>query len=408
MRKTRKRFTSILSLILSLAMMATIAVLPASAAQTKTSFDFFKAMGSTKAVNLLNNSKYSSYVKRGSANDATNLQNMYRSLEIIERTNYWRSKEGKKALLVNDSMMAMAQVNCDYAAVKGNHSGQYNKAPYYTVENLNEGYSNPKDAPDGWYNEKHTGAHNGGHYKSMMGKSGIDSDLSGAAINSGVPVNEEIFGLKQYNLNGEKAYTVSQYRSRLKNYMNQVGSTTSAKKSTKSQNNTPTATGTVDHGDVQMKYTITPVSDTKKTTSGTTKSSNGTYTCKATTIVNRGNSSGNPSNYKNNNWKETSGKVTIYITHLYYTNITGALTAEVTFVNGTNHDINISSIPQCDVYIDGQIVGTDAIWILTPQKTIRAHHANTDNELVFGRFLQGANLSSGTLKVESTINYTYA
>ena len=231
-----------LALLLMLAMCISLAI-PAAAAQTKSSYDFFKSVGAAKAMEILDTSKYKSYTHRGAANDATNLQNMLDSLDVIDKTNEYRISEGLSALKVTDAYMAMAQVNVNASAVLSDHSYEYDQLDNLFMASVK---MSGADAAKSWYDEKDGHSYTKLHYLTMMDRnSGVKSTVSGAAISTvtgyvdGHQMSfwlDETFGTNDFN---EKTYTVSQYRQRLKNYMNNQGTSTSAPKT---NTNTGTAT----------------------------------------------------------------------------------------------------------------------------------------------------------------------
>ncbi len=217
---------SIAAFALMLAMLMAVSV-PALAAQ-KTSRDFFQENGSTQAVQILDTAKQKGKTKLGSDTDATSLKNMYKSLETIDKTNEYRAKEGLPALKVSDSYMAMAQINANYCAdyyknrKQLNHNQEFINQ-YSVLENL-AWAGTPDRGVEMWYSEK---SQNGGHYTTMMGRnSGINSNLTGAAINSNNAGGynnlfiSETFGVTSLD---EQTYTVAQYRDRLANYMQANG-----------------------------------------------------------------------------------------------------------------------------------------------------------------------------------------
>ncbi len=282
----KRRISSrILTVVLSLVFVISsfITVIPAFAASnTKTSYDFFKSVGATKACEILDSSKQKSHTRRGNAGDATNLENMYKSLDTIDETNKYRAKENLPALKVTDAYMAMAQINVNYATdyYKSHNDLQHNKEFLNSdriLDNL-AGNQTIEKAVAKWYAEKSS---NGGHYTAMVGKnSGINSNLSGAAINTSLVDSSsmifinETFGTTNY---GETSYTVDQYRKRLKKYMDSNGtasasSTTNSTTSSSTSNNstplntstTPQNTSTNNNNDYIIGYlTQEDVDDTK-------------------------------------------------------------------------------------------------------------------------------------------------
>lgn len=414
MENTKKRFSKFLSVTLACIMIAVVAAMPVSAAQlseSQTSYGFFKAVGASKALQVLNQSFFKSYMHKGDPNDATSLDNMLKALDVIENTNRYRAKEGKNALKVTDTMMAIGQTEANYASPTFDHSRQYNNSNWNNVvSNLAVGTANafsPESAVASWYGEKPQNTPSKswvmshwddvGHYYTMMSKYYSEGyTVTGAGYNSltqrklkgyTAACTVETFGPSAFN--GEKTYTVSQYRNRLLNYIN-------GKTSSNTRNTNTTTNNTASHNN----------NSTIQTSNGsTTKSSDGTYTCNATTIVTRQSSTGDPESFTSNSYPEKNGEVNVYITHLYYNLELGSLSADAVVVNGTNRDINVTSIPKCNVYFNGTLVATDPIWFVKPGR-ISAHRADKNSSILFKKYAKDVNLSSGTLKVESTVNYT--
>lgn len=235
-----KQFKKILAAVLSLAMMAIVVVIPVSAAQlsdAQTSYGFFQSVGATKALEVLNNSKFRSVMHKGDPNDATSLDNMMKGLDLVEETNKKRAAEGLDPFLVTDTLMAMAQANCNYGAEKMNHANVFNNTDQ-VLDCLSWGPTASAGAVDSWFAEKNNvraGADTNwyisnwskvGHYGTLTGK----GYAQGAAYAGGAYCYSNKNQYKHtYNesvssqpLNGEKAYTVQQYRDRLQNYINQV------------------------------------------------------------------------------------------------------------------------------------------------------------------------------------------
>lgn len=236
----RKTVSKIVSFILALAMMAIVAVLPASAAQlstAQTSYGFFQSVGAGDALKILNNSKFTPYMHQGDPNDATSLENMLKGLDLVEATNQKRAAEGLVPFKVTDSLMAMAQANCNYGAATMNHANVFNYSDQ-VLDCLAWGDPTPAGAVDGWFAEKAqipAGADEQwimsnwgavGHYCSLTGKGyGQGGTLSGGAYcysssNKYHHTYNETEAAQ--NPRNETAYTVDQYRARLQNYINQV------------------------------------------------------------------------------------------------------------------------------------------------------------------------------------------
>lgn len=113
----------------------------------KTVVDWFASRGSNEAVNLIKNSKYSSYTNIGSPTDATDLNNVKKSLEtILDFNKKYRKALGLGELKVSDSMMATAIADANYSDKNVAHAQQFEVS-----ENLSWGYADPYQ---GWYYEE--------------------------------------------------------------------------------------------------------------------------------------------------------------------------------------------------------------------------------------------------------------
>ncbi len=184
------------------------------------SFAFFEEMGSTDALDVLNNSAISSYTNRGYAYDATSIDSMRYSIEFINEYIQLRAQEGYTGeTYVSDYMMALAQAKINASAVTGRHENLG-----YVGENLAWGYRDPFD---GWYTEEKQDYEAGtegaitGHYLNIANKG---YDLTGFAmnfnINTYVMTHGQEFGYTSYTSSVSKIYTASEYRQRFVNYYN--------------------------------------------------------------------------------------------------------------------------------------------------------------------------------------------
>lgn len=106
----------------------------AKEAYDRGSVGFFEEMGSDDALDVLENCRYSSYIKtkdNGSSeseynNDATSLKNMKASIKWLKQFNNMRSELGLSQLKVSDYLMACAQADCDYSDQVIGHACQFN------------------------------------------------------------------------------------------------------------------------------------------------------------------------------------------------------------------------------------------------------------------------------------------
>ena len=116
-----------------------------------------------------------SYVNLGDAHDATGLENMRRSIELLQTANqrralynqtyglttetpaaydqYGRLHTYLEPLRVDDYLMAVAQIQLDWSSTDTSHIGHaaYHGSPYNVGENLSWGYADPYV---GWYDEE--------------------------------------------------------------------------------------------------------------------------------------------------------------------------------------------------------------------------------------------------------------
>ena len=107
------------------------------------------------------------YTHMGQAGDATSLENMKASIPYLRECNEIRKKDGLPELSVSMFMMAIAQVNANYAQVAGNHSSAYG-----TCENLAWGYGEAGTGASpfrGWYDYEKKQYDAGNHKFSEVG-----------------------------------------------------------------------------------------------------------------------------------------------------------------------------------------------------------------------------------------------
>ena len=107
------------------------------------------------------------YTHMGQAGDATSLENVKASIPYLREFNEIRKKEGLPELSVSMLMMAIAQVNANYAQVEGDHSSAYG-----TCENLAWGYGEAGTGASpfrGWYDYEKKQYEAGNHKFSEVG-----------------------------------------------------------------------------------------------------------------------------------------------------------------------------------------------------------------------------------------------
>ena len=134
----------------------------AEAQIAKGSLGFFEYIGDTEAVEEFENEAYADIIDKteiGAEGDATSLENMKASLELLKEYNDIRvnvqkvnpvTGEPLEADTVNSRAMAVAQIQANGAHEKVGHT---HTSPF--AENLAYGYEPPYDSPyDGWYYEE--------------------------------------------------------------------------------------------------------------------------------------------------------------------------------------------------------------------------------------------------------------
>ena len=199
------------------------------------SYAFFEDMGSTAALDALNNCQYAEYNNKGDENDATSLENMKLAIEFLEEYLEIRAQEGcTTEVKVSDSMMAMAQADVNASSPLGyNHPKQFGVA-----ENLAWGYLDPFV---GWCSEKTwcerqglevTDKNGAGHYLNIVGEgynvTGFAVSQNGGKYDS---AHGQVFSTERED--ADTFYTVSEYKDRFMDYYNQLNSAveeTNAKK----------------------------------------------------------------------------------------------------------------------------------------------------------------------------------
>ncbi|MBP5789432.1 MAG: hypothetical protein J6W29_04280, partial [Neisseriaceae bacterium] len=213
---------------------------------------FFDAQGETAARDIVTGANSSSWYNQaktylGETGDATNLQNMLRSVDIVSKANELRAKNGLGELKISDTMMAMGQIRANYSAsVKYDHAPDLGdlfslgKATAAAGENLATDHRCPTGYTCGkymantddlveaafyaWYDAEKADylAQNGGqtgHYLAIInsnyGVTGAGyTDVSGQDKKQTTLVQE--FG----GDTSEPTYTPDEYKALLENYIN--------------------------------------------------------------------------------------------------------------------------------------------------------------------------------------------
>ena len=189
---------------------------------------FFRFMGSDKAVEVLENAPSTTDINGDY--DATSLENMRYAIDIIRVCNEIRNRYGdfgnSYSLVINDTAMAMAQVQCNISCYTMGHSRYYsaneNLAWGYAYSNLSSYYGSAGPFDSWYYTEK-------GNYASGSGETGHFLAVTGSKTVSGAAVNQkgrfatvnQIF-LYQSDSYDEGYYTVGEYIERFDNYCDTI------------------------------------------------------------------------------------------------------------------------------------------------------------------------------------------
>ena len=120
------------------------------------SLGFFQEVGSTYAASLLQDPEGTSglenaYTNVGEVGDATSLDNMKKALERMSKVNDYRALEGLPPLQTFDTLIAISQIQANFAAEKRNHAGNYGST-FPVGENLSWGKIS--DPYAGWYTKE--------------------------------------------------------------------------------------------------------------------------------------------------------------------------------------------------------------------------------------------------------------
>ena len=114
--------------------------------------------GSLYKYDLDDGTLLSDYTHVGKEGDATDLDNVKASLEIIQHTNELREAAGLKPIQISINLMAASMLQANWSASHidhvQNHMGEENPYGFGIAENLAWGQANGKNAVDRWYSEK--------------------------------------------------------------------------------------------------------------------------------------------------------------------------------------------------------------------------------------------------------------
>lgn len=207
------------------------------------SLGFFQEAGSTYAASLLQDPEGASglenaYTNVGEVGDATSLDNMKKALERMSKVNDYRALEGLPPLQTFDTLIAISQIQANFAAEKRNHAGNYGST-FPVGENLSWGKIS--DPYAGWYTKEKANYEkdmsdgkldgmdlNGnkvgqtGHYLNIV----ADYYYAGAAgvYDGGHYMDEQAFYASKGLVidSGDQVYSFSDYYKRFMNYYNKV------------------------------------------------------------------------------------------------------------------------------------------------------------------------------------------
>lgn len=207
------------------------------------SLGFFQEMGSTYAASLLQDPEGTSglenaYTNVGEIGDATSLDNMKMALERMSKVNDYRALEDLPPLQAFDTLIAISQIQANFAEAKRNHAGNYG-CKFPVGENLSWGKIS--DPYAGWYTKEKANYEkdmsdgkldgldaNGnkvgqtGHYMNIV----ADYLYAGAAgiYDGGCFMDEQSFYESKGLLtnSGDQVYSFSDYYKRFMTYYNKV------------------------------------------------------------------------------------------------------------------------------------------------------------------------------------------
>ena len=192
------------------------------------------------------------YTHMGQAGDATSLENVKASIPYLREFNEIRKKEGLPELSVSMLMMAIAQVNANYAQVEGDHSSAYG-----TCENLAWGYGEAGTGASpfrGWYDyeKKQYDAGNHkfsevGHYLNIVHPA---NTITGFALQKVNGVYAQEFG-EHNSFTKDVILSLDEFETSFNNYYNNLKSVDAQHKALKDAVNN--ASGTTTKDDTALK-----------------------------------------------------------------------------------------------------------------------------------------------------------
>lgn len=192
------------------------------------------------------------YTHMGQVGDATSLENMKASIPYLRECNEIRKKDGLPELSVSMYMMAIAQVNANYAQVEGNHSSAYG-----TGENPAWGYGEAGTGASpfrGWYDyekkQYEAGNHKFsevGHYLNIVNQ---DNTITGFALQKVNGVYAQEF-CEPNSFVKDVILSVDEFETSFDNYYNNLKSVDAQHKALKDAVNN--ADGTTTKDDTALK-----------------------------------------------------------------------------------------------------------------------------------------------------------
>lgn len=204
---------------------ATAAYNEAEAQSRKGTYGFFQWAGAENALKALDNAKYKNLIAYGTAGDATSLDNVEAALDLIDRVNEYREKEGLPVMVVTDTMMAMAEADADAFYDLGTAPKQFSVDGNRIAENLGT-FANAAAAVENWTGEKAVADEHPeymsysssdwykvGHYYNLSQEKYV---VTGAAVNT--RLGNKFAQVYFSTAGSDKTYTTAEYRERINAY----------------------------------------------------------------------------------------------------------------------------------------------------------------------------------------------
>lgn len=202
----------------------------AERADAQQAYDIITAKDNSRQDGAQSSVDYSKYTNLGAADDATNLENMKKAVDELNKVNEYRQKENATEskslsdLKVTSSLMAISQYQLNYSKAAGrSHSQAFNVG-----ENLAWGYSNPFS---GWYDKEKADYDAGerdnskvGHYLNIVSNSygtmGY-SYVAGSTVQYGSAYGQTFSGNATRSYTGN-AVSVAEYQAKFNLYYEAV------------------------------------------------------------------------------------------------------------------------------------------------------------------------------------------